>query len=178
MKAGCWCTVALLAVAAIAIGRRPIAAQSALVAANASISTTALSIATVADLDFGVVIPGLPTVINPQNSPGAGQFELHGAPNAEFTLSFNLPTQLTVGPHVMPVSFSSSSGCAVPYHIFFRFACITFDPNSVYVTRVPNLSPPLNRWLFWLGGTVSPLPNQFPGVYVGTITFTAAYTGN
>jgi len=167
-----------LVVAGPSVGLRPTASQRALVDANATVSAVALCIATDTDLEHGVVISGLPAAINPRTLSGAGQFELHGAQDAEFTLSFDSPTELTVGPHSMRVSVSNTTGCAVPYHVLFRTACETFDPSLVYVTRSSNTLPPLDRWLSCFGGTVSPVPTQFPGVYVGTITFAAAYTGN
>jgi len=153
-------------------------AQAASIDAVVEISTTALSIATVQDLDFGTVIPGSPTTLNPRNAATAGEFEVHGARGAEIMVTFTLPSFLVVGPHQMPISFGNTSGCHVPLLGGLRFFCSSFNPTVPLVTDIPNWGAPYNVRLFWLGGTVSPIPTQFPGLYRGVITLTAAYTGN
>lgn len=166
----------LLAVAMLA----PVegAAQAASINVQVEISTTALSIATVQDLDFGTVLPGSPTSLDPRAAATAGEFELHGARGAEIMVTFTLPSNLVVGPHQMPIAFGITSGCHVPLFGGLRFSCSAFDPNAPLITQIPNWPPPYNVRLFWLGGTVAPIPTQFPGLYRGTITLTAAYTGN
>ncbi len=177
MSSAPWTACVAVLMTAIGLPRSG-SAQSASINVDVLISTTALSIATVADLDFGTVIPGSPSTVDARTSPNAGEFEVHGARFAEFTLSFAMPPALTVGPNAMPISFGPTAGCAVPFVVGLRAACIAFDPTNVYVTRIPNLPPPFNRWLFWLGGTVAPIPAQAPGIYTGTISLTVAYTGN
>lgn len=153
-------------------------AQAASINVQVEISTTALSIATVQDLDFGTVIPGSPTTLNARNAATAGEFELHGARGAEVMITFTLPSNLVVGPHQMPISFGNTAGCHVPLFGGLRFLCSSFSPTAPLVTDIPNWPAPYNVRLFWLGGTVAPTPTQFPGLYRGVITLTAAYTGN
>jgi hypothetical protein len=78
----------------------------------------------------------------------------------------------------MPIAFGAGSGCQVGSLAFFRFLCGAFDPATTVVRRIPGIGPPYNVIYVWIGGTVSPTPTQFPGIYRGTITLTVAYTGN
>jgi hypothetical protein len=46
------------------------------------------------------------------------------------------------------------------------------------VQRIRNQNYPNNTFYVWIGGTVSPSAAQNPGVYLGTIQLSVAYTGN
>ena len=41
-----------------------------------------------------------------------------------------------------------------------------------------NISNPAATLFVWLGGTVQPTAAQVAGLYTGTVTMTATYTGN
>ncbi len=168
-----------LALAAAGLLPATVRAQSAAITASAQISTDLLSIATQADLNFQQVVPGIPKTVDPRTSPDAGHFEVHGAQGAEFLMTFTLPTDLSMGGNTMPLGFGPNTCCAVPFIVGFRAFCTLFDPGlGSFVARFPNFGPPLNRWLFWIGGTALPTPAQVPGVYSGVISMTVTYTGN
>ncbi len=172
-----WFPLALL-VAAHLTANVARAQAGASINATVRLSTTALTVANNADLDFGAVLPGTPASVDPRTSPTAGELEIHGARGAEIAVSFTLPAALTVGTHSMPIAFGATAGCHAPFFAFFKFFCQSFDPNSPLVVRLPNFNAPFNVRYVWLGGTVNPLPTQFPGIYQGTINVTVAYTGN
>ncbi|HEX9727175.1 MAG TPA: DUF4402 domain-containing protein [Gemmatimonadales bacterium] len=153
------------------------AAQSALMTASAEVSTIAISIFGSQPLDFGAVIPGAATLIDPKSGT-AGIFEIRGARRAEFTLTMALPTQLTTGggPHTMPISFGPNGGCHRNQDQ--QANCTYYDPSSTLVANLRAPPFPNNTYFVWIGGTVSPSPTQFPGVYTGVISASVAYTGN
>jgi hypothetical protein len=144
--------------------------------ARAEVTDVALSLLNVQDLSFGDVTPGLSTTIDPQISANAGTFEIRGASGAEITLDMNVPPALTVGPFSMPVSFGGAAGCH--HNRYQQDKCTYFDPSTTLVTNIRNRKFPENLRIVWFGGTASPTGTQFPGVYRGTVTLTAAYTGN
>ncbi len=150
---------------------------TAALSALADVSVVALSTLNVANLAFGTVVAGTPLTINPRSSTSAGKFELHGARNAQFSATFTLPTQLQAGAGgpTMAVSFGAGAGCH--YDRDQQNKCTLFDPSTPLVQRLRNNPPPNDTYFVWLGGTVSPTPTQQGGVYQGTITITAVYTG-
>ncbi len=178
--------VGLLALAAmVAGGVQPASAQgpatTASIQAMLLIDNTALIAAQVNDLDFGVVIPGTPTSVNPKTSALAGKYVLHGTRNAEIQISFVLPSVLQVGPWTMPISFADDPvagrmGCHRNQDQ--QNNCTRYTPTGPLVVRIRNGPPPQNTFYVWIGGTVSPAVGQQPGIYRGTVTMSAVYTGN
>ena len=154
------------------------AQSSAVVGARVGVTTTGLTVANNAELDFGDVIIGVPTSVDPRNAPGAGEIEIRGTAGAEIAISFVLPTELTVGPHSMPIAFGAASGCHVLAFAWLRGACTSFDPAGGVTTTLPSFFffPPVR--FVWLGGEVTPQPGQFPGIYRGSAQVTVSYTGN
>jgi hypothetical protein len=154
-----------------------LAAQTAAIAATASVSTTALSVLALTNTRFGNVTPGTPVTINPQTSANAGEFEFHGNRNAQFHADFTLPTQLTTGPGgwTMPITFANNSACR--RNTAVQGGCTRFNPHNPLVQRLRNQNPPNDTYFVWIGGTVTPAAGQHTGVYKGTITITAYYTG-
>jgi hypothetical protein len=169
-------SVRLLLVAALLGAPSALPAQgSAAVGVAAEISTTALTVAQIRDVLFGNVVPGAPTVLDGRN-PSAGEFQINGNRNAEVAVTMTLPAVLSTGFWTMPISFGGSSGCW--RRLSGQAQCTFWDPNTVLIERIRNSAPPNNRLFVWIGGTVSPGPTQTPGVYLGTITLSVAYTGN
>jgi hypothetical protein len=160
---------------ALLVGR-PLVAQSGSLVARAELDATALSVLNVQDLRFGTVTPGLATNVDPRMSANAGKFEIHGARRAEIAVDLSLPPALTVGPWSMPIGFGANGACY--RNRDQQNLCAYFDPSTTLVTNIRNQNFPNNLVVVWIGGTVSPAVAQFPGVYRGTITLTAAYTGN
>ena len=91
-------------------------------------------------------------------------------------IDHTLPTILAVGALSMRISFGPTSGCH--RNGDQQNACQYFDPTAVLITTIRNQNAPNNLRIIWIVGTVSPALGQFPGVYRGTVTLTAAYTGN
>ncbi len=166
--------VALCAVAGAGAAR---AQQTASITATVDVSFVLLSAANVADLAFGTVVPATPLTVNPRTSTAAGKFELHGARNAQFSATFTLPAVLRagVGGPTMPIAFGATSGCHDNRDR--QNQCTVWDPRTPLVQRIRNAPPPNDTYFVWLGGTVSPAAAQAAGVYQGTITITASYTG-
>jgi len=129
-------------------------------------------------LDFGQLVPGTPTAIQPRTSVTAGKFEIRGVRRAEFTLDFTLPTLLRAGngPYTIPLTFGATSACHGTLNN--QNACSFFDPSVTLTTRIRNVAAPNNTHYVWLGGTVTPSPTQFPGVYTAVVIATVQYTGN
>ena len=164
----------------------PRAAQAQAPVATASfgavavIDNTALTVAQVNGLDFGAVIPGTPFTIAPKN-PLAGKFVIHGAKNAEVSITFALPGVLTTGALTMPISFANDPvagpmGCH--RNTDQQTNCTAYTPSTPLVVRIRNNAPPQNTFYVWIGGKVSPAAAQPPGVYTGVITMSTVYTGN
>jgi len=169
-------TAVALAIAVFAFPGVPLGAQSASILARAEVSDVVLSVLDLQELEFGTVAPGLPTVIAPQTSASAGKFEIRGAKGTEVAVDLNLPAALTVGPWSMPITFGANGACH--RNRDQQAQCTYFDPSTTLVTRIRNRNFPENLQIVWIGGTVSPAAAQFPGIYQGTITLTASYTGN
>ncbi len=152
-------------------------AQSGSVLATATISTTALTVLGVGDLSFGNVLPGVPVTVNPKTSSTTGKFEFHGNKNAQINVSFAFPAQLStgMGGWTMPIAFGATSGCENNQDK--QNACAVYDPSTPLVVRLRNQNAPGDTYFVWLGGVVSPAAGQHAGVYIGTITVTAYYTG-
>jgi hypothetical protein len=151
-------------------------AQAASVTARVTLDASGLVAMDVRDLAFGVVPVGTATTVNPRTSANAGEFEIHGTPNAEISVTVSLPAALRVGAFSMPVSFGAQGACY--RNRDQQPACTYFNPAAPLVTRLRNKAFPDNALFVWVGGTVTPAAAQFPGIYRGTITLTAAYTGN
>lgn len=151
--------------------------QTASIPMTAEISTTALSVVSLHNLTFGTVVPGTPVTINPRTSANAGKFEFHGNRNAQFHADFSLPVQLTTGPggYTMPITFSTTSACR--RNTDAVGGCTYYNPATPLVQRIRNRVPPNDTYFVWIGGTVSPAAGQHPGVYRGTLTISAYYTG-
>jgi hypothetical protein len=170
----------LALLAALALPGRLLGQVTASLGATLLIDNTALTIAQVNQLDFGIVVPGTPTTVGPKTAL-AGKFVLHGAKNAEARITFTLPTALTVGPYSMPISFADDPiagkfGCHRNQDQ--QANCTAYTPSTALIVRIRNNAPPQNTFYVWLGGKVSPAVGQQPGIYTGLVTMSAVYTGN
>lgn len=153
-----------------------VAAQgSASIQAVANVTTIALSAGFMQELDFGIVVAGTPTTIDPRSGL-AGTFVIHGTRNAEIQITLTLPAALALGPSSMPIAFGATAGCHRNRNQLNN--CTYFDPAVPLVVRIRNQNPPDNHYWVWVGGTVTPALAQPGGTYSGNITLTAAYTGN
>lgn len=125
------------------------------------------------DLQFGTVLPGLPTPVSPADGASAGRFEIRGNRDAEVVVELTLPSGLLAqGGTELPLAFGFADG---------RWGTRPsirqshgFDPNVPLVAQLSRGG----RLYIWLGGTAQPLPSQAPGIYSAAINITVAYTGN
>ena len=119
-----------------------------------------IDVSFVADLDFGDVLPGVPTVVAPADG---GQFTVTGATNQDVILDFDLPTDLLNGVLTLPVSFTAGWGDDAPTNVI--------DPST---DPTANLGTTLDIDVF-LGGTVTPAIDQAAGTYEADVTLTVTY---
>lgn len=146
---------------------RPASLAIGLLLGLASSGSAQLSAVGIRNLAFGAVIPGLATVVSPNDPVKSGTFDVQVALGTRLRLDFTLPTQLN-GP----------SGATLPI-TFVNGDCILLEtgagaaPNS----QNPKSMKPYtmtfgNRLFVFLGGTVTPAGVQQTGVYSATVTLT------
>ena len=125
------------------------------------------------NLDFGDVLPGVRYDVAVIDNR-AGKWRITGTPGAELQLGFLLPSTLSDGAHTMPISFEPDQAG----HFLFDIPALAtlFDPNT---GTIADLRGFFGGFLFvWIGGRATPAAAQAQGVYTGTITLVASYTGN
>lgn len=121
------------------------------------------------NLNFGNVIPGVPTTVAPTDAVRAGQFRISGVFIRNVTISFVLPTVMTrTGPGpaaTMPISFGNTDG---GYSTLFQ-GNTPFNPNTPYNETV------IFNATIVLGGRVNPSPTQRGGSYSANIVMTVIF---
>lgn len=125
------------------------------------------------DLDFGNVIPGTNKSVTITGAT-AGRWLVQGTAGAEVDIDFTaLPGNLTSGANNLPIVYGATdaghNGANNPA------TAATFNPAT---GTLANISNPAATLFVWLGGTVQPAAAQASGLYTGTVTLTATYTGN
>jgi len=167
----------MLVAACAALGARARAeAQSnGSVSADAVVVTVGMTIATLRDLNFGTVIKGVATSLQP-TAATAGEWQVTGSSNAFVIISFTLPTQLTniqaLPGSTMPIAFNATSARWNRANNNAA-AGTAFNPATGAVGR---LGPPPNPNMYiWLGGTVTPAPAAKPGIYQGNVIVSLIY---
>jgi hypothetical protein len=120
----------------------------------------------VQNLDFGSVIPGVPTTVAPTDAVRAGQFRISGVFIRNVTVSFVLPTVMN-GPlgATMPITFANTDG---GYSTFLQ-GNTPFNPHTPY-----NETVVFNATIV-LGGRVNPTPTQRGGAYSANIVITVIF---
>jgi Domain of unknown function (DUF4402) len=156
---------------------RPVLSQGVTgsVGIDATVIGPALTVTTLSNLDFGSVLKGVATTVQP-TAAGAGAWQVQGSKNADVSITFVLPAVLTniqaLPGSTMPVSFGATSARwnRATNNVAGAAA---FDPSAGTTGK---LGPTANPFLYiWIGGTVSPAAAAKPGVYTGTIIVTIAY---
>ena len=152
------------------------AQESAIIQATASV-VSSMTVQGTNGLAFGAVTPGIPKAVDKTTAGTAGEWRVTGAPSAEVTLDFTLPTNLDHATlaSTMPITFSTTDaayedgtggGQAAP--------AAQIDPS---VQTTANIAADGTLWV-WIGGTVVPSVSETAGNYSGDITLTITYTGN
>ena len=156
----------------VALATAPAAASAqASITATANVAT-ALTVAAGNNLDFGMVIPGFSKAIAVSDAT-AGTFSMVGGAGAEVLFSFSsLPANLTDGlGNNLPISSYTGVHNTVSDPVA---GAVTFTPS---VGATVNLSGTGGLFVF-IGGTADAAASPPNGTYTGTVTLTAAYTGN
>ncbi len=123
------------------------------------------------NLDFGALIPGVPTTIAKTDPVRSGQFRITGAGFfRNVTISFVLPTVMTgPGGATIPLTFLNTDGGFSGWSGAINNQT-TFNPNTPY-----------NGFIWWgtagiyLGGRANPSPTQQGGSYSGNIIMTVIF---
>lgn len=131
-----------------------------------------LQVQGIRDLQFGTVMAGVPTQVQPTDPLRAGEFQFNTRRNSWVLLMFSLPAQLN-GPAgaTMPIQFGNGDALYVGGHRNTTPA--TFNPQVVRFMRV---DPSGRSWIY-LGGQVNPVPLQRAGSYTNTVTLTVWVIG-
>lgn len=131
-----------------------------------------LRVTGVRDLQFGIVIPGIPALILRTDAANSAQYRLTGEKNTAVQLQFTLPTTMN-GPSgaTMPLSFSASDAGFSPSETVT--SQVGFDPRVPFVGALSNNG----RAAVFLGGQALPAGGQQSGTYTATITLTVSYVG-
>jgi hypothetical protein len=166
---------ALLLVLGLAVPGRLRAQSAGTISADAVVVTTGMTLATLRDLDFGSVVKGAATTVQP-TAATAGSWQVSGSPNAFIVINFTLPTLLTniqaLPGSTMPISFNATSA---RWNRANNDAATgtPFDPATGAVGR---LGPPPNPTMYiWLGGTVNPAVTAKPGIYRANVVVSLIY---
>ena len=134
---------------------------------------TPLSVSTdLRALDFGDVFPGLPKSIAFTDGT-SGKWQIDGEVAKEIQLNFTLPTDLSNGGILMPISFTATDAAYFATDVIG--SAVAFDPGA---GSTANLDAGAGTGFVWLGGTVSPTAVQPAGIYSATLSLDVVYTGN
>ncbi len=157
------CVVAALAASAtLPWGASPLRAQ-ALPKVVPPLLAVALN-----ELDFGTVLPGIPSTVPVHDPRHAGLFQVEGAPGASVRVEFVLPDALLgAGGAQLPLAFGPRDG----YADFSRGRPprgLVFDPHAPVIGALG----PNGELYLRLGGTALPTRTQPGGDYRATIFMT------
>jgi hypothetical protein len=143
----------------------PLLAALALISA-AQPAAAQIIVGGIRDLNFGPVVRGIATHVDPSDPVKSGEFTFTTANGSKARVQFTLPSQLNgPGGATMPISFNATdavvSGASSPVQLN------SFDPRvaqTFTIVRQPAL--------IFIGGTVTPAAGQALGTYTNTITLT------
>jgi hypothetical protein len=165
----------LVLAALLGLPLQAVGQASTSVSADAVVVTTGMTITTLRDLNFGTVIKGVATTLQP-TAATAGAWQVTGSSNAFVIVSFTLPTLLTniqaLPGSTMPISFNATSA-RWNRATNNAAAGAAFNPSAGAVGR---FGPPPNPNMYiWLGGTVNPAAAAKPGIYQATVIVSLIY---
>lgn len=123
-------------------------------------------------LNFGDVLAGVPLRVARTDPARSGQFDLRGAKDLDLMLQFTLPDAMT-GPGGASLELRFDAGDAGYSPTESITAQQSFDPRSPFTVRLPTNG----KARLFLGGTVSPAPDQRGGDYTAPVVLTVAYLG-
>jgi hypothetical protein len=132
-----------------------------------------LAVRPLQDLNFGMLIPGVPSLVDPLTLTRSGQLEVQASIGAIFEVRYTLPDALrsVSGGTRLRLDFTPTSGGASASRT--PTDLIRFDPRVPtrfrYVTT--------DRATFFLGGEARPTPGQRLGMYTAPIIVTITNLG-
>ena len=127
-----------------------------------------ISVQGVRDLDFGSVLRGLQSTVDPTNPVRSGQFYFRTpAVGSRVRIRFTLPTRLN-GPGGSSMRIRFQNNDAMAQGTGPASVPAFFNPNGSMVFQMVT-SADAN---VWLGGQVTPAANQPVGTYTGTVVMT------
>jgi len=158
----------LLTGVALLLGASLLQAQSASIAATATV-VTPITVTGTAPLAFGTVFQGVNRTIAFSDLT-SGRFTLTGNAASQVALTFTLPATLSSGANTLPIN---------TYDVRVNGTNVTAGATALVVTSgVPVNSNFVGGNLFvFVGGRVQPAVAQAQGSYTGSIVLAAAYTG-
>ncbi|MDQ2667434.1 MAG: hypothetical protein M3Z05_15670 [Gemmatimonadota bacterium] len=134
----------------------------------------------VRSLQFGVLVPGTPTVIAPNSAQG-GEYRLSGVKSRKSVdISFTLPASLT-GPNGATIPLNFNGNTAGVCEVDTSNTCVaasffTWNPVTTPSYRdTPTRYKPGRKvyaydlYSVYIGGTATPAAGQKPGTYTGAI---------
>lgn len=124
----------------------------------------------VRNLNFGMVLPGVPQTVLRTDAANSGQYDIAGDRDAVVQLTFTLPSAMTgPGGAALPLSFAAGdAGYSQSQAIGSQ---VGFDPRAAFVATLSKTG----RASVFLGGTALPSTAQRAGTYTATVTLTVAY---
>jgi len=149
----------------------PSKAHAQSISATATVQQ-ALTVAGTRDLSFGAAFPGTTRAVATSDAANSGYFTIGGANNAEVNFVFGAPpANLTFGGNNLPVTFNAA------YSLVNTGASQTAFATSFVTQQTSRIDATSGKLYVFVGGSVSPT-TQPAGAYSGTVSLTAAYTGN
>lgn len=152
------------------------AQESATVQATAMV-LAALTVTGTNDLNFGIVTPGTPKLVDKTDVGNAGEWTISGSASAEVQIDFTLPDSLrTATLEAIDINFlvtdasfedGTGGGQAAPAG--------NLNPS---ITNTENLNAADGSMTVWIGGQVNPSISQPFGNYSGNIEITITLTGS
>lgn len=123
------------------------------------------------NLNFGIVIRGVPNSVAPNHPTRSGRFYVRHRLNRQVQVRLTLPTTLarTGGGGSLPISFGASDAFA--QGTASNSVPVTFDPRTTQ-TFTLQTSP---DFYINLGGRVAPTAAQATGNYTGNVTLTVTF---
>lgn len=125
----------------------------------------------VRNLNFGIVIRGVPNSVAPNNPLRSGRFYVRHQLGRQVQVRFTLPNRLarTGGGGNLPISFGATD--AIAQGTAGNSVPVTFDPRT---TRTFTLQTSPDFYVN-LGGRVAPTAAQATGNYTGNVTLTVTF---
>ncbi len=127
------------------------------------------------DLDFGVILSGVPRIVSKHTAGKAAEFTVSGTAGAEIQIDFILPSYMYSGTSTMRLVFTSTD-CAMDSSAAPDQSNPIYNDLNPWRTITYGLGS--SGLSIWLGALAMPDPNQASGNYTAPLTIQILYTGN